>query len=131
DAGIELSLYVILGIGGKSRTLFHARETAKVLNQIDPDFIRLRTFVPKINTPLLEEVQNQSFKMLGPHEVLHETARLIKNLQVSSCLTSDHYTNYINLEGRLPEAKNRLLDEIHAALRKNEKSFRPFFVGTQ
>jgi hypothetical protein len=62
---------------------------------------------------------------------LHETARLIKNLQVSSCLTSDHYTNYINLEGRLPEAKNRLLDEIHAALRKNEKSFRPFFVGTQ
>jgi radical SAM superfamily enzyme YgiQ (UPF0313 family) len=131
DAGIELSLYVILGIGGKSRTLFHARETAKVLNQIDPDFIRLRTFVPKINTPLLEEVQNQSFKMLGPHEVLHETSRLIKNLQVSSCLTSDHYTNYINLEGRLPEAKNRLLDEIHAALRKNEKSFRPFFVGTQ
>ncbi|MGD9107045.1 MAG: radical SAM protein, partial [Desulfobacterales bacterium] len=54
DAGIELSLYVILGIGGKSRTLFHARETAKVLNQIDPDFIRLRTFVPKINTPLLQ-----------------------------------------------------------------------------
>jgi len=123
DAGIELSLYVILGIGGKNRTVFHARETA--------DFIRLRTFVPKINTPLLEEVQNQSFNMLGPHEVLHETALLIKNIQVSSYVTSDHYTNYINLEGRLPEAKNRLLDKIHASLRKDEKSFRPFFIGTQ
>ena len=130
DAGIELSLYVILGIGGKNRTISHARETAKVLNQIEPDFIRLRTFVPKINTPLLEEVQSQSFKMLGPHEVLHETALLIKNIQVSSYLTSDHYTNYINLEGRLPDAKNRLLDKIHAALRKDEKSFRSFFIGT-
>ena len=130
DAGIELSLYVILGIGGKRRTISHARETAKVLNQIEPDFIRLRTFVPKINTPLLEEVQNQSFKMLSPHEVLQETALLIKNIQVSSYLTSDHYTNYINLEGRLPEAKSRLLDEIDAALRRDEKSFRPFFIGT-
>jgi len=130
DAGIELSLYVILGIGGKRRTISHARETAKVLNQIEPDFIRLRTFVPKINTPLLEEVQNQSFKMLSPHEVLQETALLIKNIQVLSYLTSDHYTNYINLEGRLPEAKSRLLDEIDAALRRDEKSFRPFFIGT-
>jgi radical SAM superfamily enzyme YgiQ (UPF0313 family) len=130
DAGIELSLYVILGIGGKHRTRSHARDTAKVLNQIEPDFIRLRTFVPKINTPLLEEVQNQSFKMLGPHEVLHETALLIKNIQVSSYVTSDHYTNYINLEGRLPQAKIRLLDEIDAALTRDEKSFRPFFIGT-
>ena len=130
DAGIELSLYVILGIGGKKRTVSHARETAKALNQIEPDFIRLRTFVPKINTPLLEEVQNQSFKMLGPHEVLHETARLIKNIQVSSYVMSDHYTNYINLEGSLPQAKSRLLDEIDAALRKDEKSFRSFFIGT-
>jgi radical SAM superfamily enzyme YgiQ (UPF0313 family) len=131
DAGIELSLYVILGIGGKNRTISHAMETATVLNQIEPDFIRLRTFIPKINTPLLEEIQCQSFKMLGPHEVLRETALLIKNIQVSSYLTSDHYTNYINLEGRLPEAKNMLLDKIHAALRKDEKSFRPFFIGTQ
>jgi radical SAM superfamily enzyme YgiQ (UPF0313 family) len=130
DAGIELSLYVILGIGGKNRTVSHAGETAKVLNQIEPDFIRLRTFVPKINTPLLEEVRNQSFNMLGPHEVLHETALLIKNIRVSSYVTSDHYTNYINLEGRLPEAKSRLLDEIDAALRRDEKSFRPFFIGT-
>ncbi|MBW2087546.1 MAG: hypothetical protein JRI37_00920 [Deltaproteobacteria bacterium] len=125
-----LSLYVILGIGGKHRTRSHARDTAKVLNQIEPDFIRLRTFVPKINTPLLEEVQNQSFKMLGPHEVLYETALLIKNIQVSSYVTSDHYTNYINLEGRLPQAKIRFLDEIDAALTRDEKSFRPFFIGT-
>jgi radical SAM superfamily enzyme YgiQ (UPF0313 family) len=131
EAGIELSLYVVLGIGGKDRTDAHARETARVLNEIVPDFIRLRTFVPKINTPLLAEVQTGTFQMLSPHEVLQETALLIKELHATSYLTSDHYTNYINLEGKLPEEKNRLLDKISMALKQDETSFRPFFIGTE
>jgi radical SAM superfamily enzyme YgiQ (UPF0313 family) len=131
DAGMELSLYVILGIGGQDRTVSHARQTAGVLNRIEPDFIRLRTFVPKIDTPLLADIQNGSFKMLGPHGILRETALLIGDLEVSSCLTSDHYTNYINLEGRLPREKTRILKQIRAALKKDEQSFRPFFIGTQ
>lgn len=131
DAGIELSEYVILGIGGKDRTMSHAKQTARVLNQIEPDFIRLRTFVPKINTPLLDEVRNGAFKMLGPHEVLQETALLIKDIQALSYLTSDHYTNYINLEGKLPEEKTGFLEKIDAALKRDEQSFRPFFIGTE
>jgi len=131
EAGMELSLYVVLGIGGRDRTDSHARETAKVLNEIVPDFIRLRTFVPKINTPLLMEIQDGSFQMLSPHEVLQETALLIKELQASSYLTSDHYTNYINLEEKLPEGKKGLLDKITIALKQNEASFRPFFIGTE
>jgi radical SAM superfamily enzyme YgiQ (UPF0313 family) len=130
-AGMELSLYVILGIGGQDRTLSHAQQTAVVLNEIKPDFIRLRTFVPKINTPLLADIQNGSFKMLGPHGVLRETALLIENLDGPSYLTSDHYTNYINLDGRLPRDKPRILREIHAALERDEQSFRPFFIGNQ
>jgi len=129
EAGIELSLYVILGIGGKERTRSHALETARVLNDISPDFIRLRTFVPKINTPLLSDVKNDRFKMLGPHEVLKEIRLLIKNLNATSYLTSDHYTNYINLEGQLPEEKTKFLDQIDYALKRDEKSFREFFVG--
>jgi radical SAM superfamily enzyme YgiQ (UPF0313 family) len=131
EAGIELSLYVIMGIGGRERTVFHAKETAMVLNAIDPQFIRIRTLVPKIDTPLLDEVQKGSFKMLGPHGILRETEMLIRELKVSSYLASDHYTNYINLEGRLPEEKTRLLDEIRTALERAEKTYRPFFIGTQ
>jgi len=130
DAGIELSLYVILGIGGKERTKFHTKETARVLNKIAPDFIRLRTFVPKINTPILDDVQNGTFQMLGPREVLEETLSLIKDIRVSSYVTSDHYTNYINVDGRLPDEKERLLNEIKMSLKKDEKSFRAFFIGT-
>ena len=117
--------------GGKERTHQHAVETARVLNQISPDFIRLRTFVPKINTPLLKEVMDGTFEMLGPHEVLRETAEIIKRLDVNSYLASDHYTNYINVEGRLPDARERMLQDIETALRKTEDQFRPFFVGDQ
>ncbi len=131
EAGIQLSLYVILGIGGKERTVSHAAETARVLNAINPDFIRLRTFVPKVNTPLLEDVQSGVFQMLGPHEVLLETERLIKKLAVTSQLTSDHYTNYINLHGMLPGKKQSLLRQLEKALQRSEDTFRPFFIGNQ
>ena len=129
SAGITLSLYVILGIGGKDRSAEHAGETARVLNAISPDFIRLRTFVPKTGTPLLDQVLDGTFQMLGPHETLTETAAIIANLDVRSRLTSDHYTNYINLEGQLPDDRQRLLDEIRAALKRDESTFRPFFIG--
>ena len=130
-AGIELSLYVILGIGGRERTVEHAAETARVINEVIPDFVRLRTFVPKINTPLLEDVMAGRFEMMGPHEVLKETAALLERLTVDTVLTSDHYTNYINLHGRLPADKPRLLEEIGEALERDESAFRPFFVGNQ
>jgi len=131
EAGIELSLYVMLGIGGRVRSASHARETVKVLNEISPDFIRLRTFVPKINTPLLKEVEAGSFHMLGPHGVLLETRTLVTDLQVASWLASDHYTNYIHIEGRLPDDKCRMLQTIDNALKREENTFRPFFVGTE
>jgi hypothetical protein len=130
-AGIQLSLYVILGIGGTDRTVAHASRTAQVLNRIAPDFIRLRTFVPKIETPILKMVQSGAFEMLGPHGVLKETANLIRLLDAPSQLTSDHYTNYIDLKGRLPGCRGRLIEEIDAALKRPESDFRPFFVGDQ
>lgn len=130
-AGIQLSLYVILGIGGVAGSLAHATRTADALNRIAPDFIRLRTFVPKLNTPLLKWVESGAFQLLGPHGVLEEAARMIRLLDAPSRLTSDHYTNYINLEGRLPGCRHRLLTQIDDALKRPETDFRPFFIGDQ
>ena len=62
---------------------------------------------------------------------LKETRELVKGLQCHTHLTSDHYTNYINLSGRLPDDKERVLRELDAALMLDETRFRPFFVGTQ
>ncbi len=129
EAGMQLSLYVILGIGGRQRSGSHARETARVVNAVSPDFVRLRTFVPKINTPLLEDVRRGTFEMLGPLEVLAETAQLIAGIEAETTLTSDHYTNYINLEGRLPRDKPRLLAALREAMTWDASRFRPFFIG--
>jgi coproporphyrinogen III oxidase-like Fe-S oxidoreductase len=130
-AGIELSLYVVLGLGGVDLTTAHAEATADAFNQINPDFIRLRTFVPKINTQMLNEVESGKFKMLGPHGILDETERLVRQLDVTSYLASDHYTNYIDVHGNLPESKAKIIHQIQAARQQPESEFRPFFIGEQ
>jgi radical SAM superfamily enzyme YgiQ (UPF0313 family) len=130
-AGMELSEYVILGLGGVERTEIHALKTAEAINEIEPDFVRLRTLVPKINTLLLHQIKKGRFQLLSPYQVLKETRLLLENLYCQTRLTSDHYTNYLDLSGNLPEDKNRLLDKIQQALAWDPDRFRPFFIGTQ
>jgi radical SAM superfamily enzyme YgiQ (UPF0313 family) len=130
-AGIEINAYVMLGIGGVEHSESHAVETARVINGMRPAVVRLRTLVPKVNTPLLEEVQAGRFQMLGPHQVLAETLALIAGISIPTLVASDHYTNYLDLAGRLPEDREYLLGKLRGALRRDESSFRPFFIGTQ
>lgn len=131
EAGIKLSEYVILGIGGKDRTKAHAIKTAQVLNAINPEFIRLRTFLPKTNTLLLHQIKKGRFQILSAHEVLRETSEIIEHLDVTSEILSDHYTNYVNVYGRMPDDKEKMLEVIDDALKKDEPLFRPIYVGTQ
>jgi radical SAM superfamily enzyme YgiQ (UPF0313 family) len=130
-AGIEINAYVILGIGGQERTGSHAQQTAQVINEMEPDVVRLRTFVPKVNTPLLEDVQAGRFQMLSPHQVLAETLTLISQITIATLVTSDHYTNYLDVAGRLPEDRGAMLGKLRQALSWDESAFRPFFIGTQ
>jgi radical SAM superfamily enzyme YgiQ (UPF0313 family) len=131
QAGMELSEYVILGLGGAERSEIHALKTAEAINAIEPDFVRLRTLVPKINTLLLHQIKKGRFQLLSPYEVLKETRLLLENLHCQTRLSSDHYTNYLDLSGILPDDKNRLLGEIDRALSWEPGRFRPFFIGAQ
>ena len=130
-ANIELSEYIVLGLGGKKRTKEHIIETVDALNKINPDFIRIRTFLPKINTPILEEIESGEFQILSPHEVIKETYELIKNLEVNSKVFSDHYTNYIYVNGKLPEDREAMLHLIKSELKRGKSSFRKTYIGTQ
>ncbi|MGD8716664.1 MAG: radical SAM protein [Desulfobacterales bacterium] len=131
QAGMQLSEYVILGLGGTERSIEHALKTAEAINEIEPDFVRLRTLVPKINTPLLHQINKGWFQLLSPHQVLQETRLLIEKLSISTFLTSDHYTNYLNLSGKLPEDKERLIEALNLSLTWDPSRFRPDFIGTQ
>lgn len=71
-AGFELSEYWMPGLGGKTMAEQHAKNTARVLNEINPDFVRTRRFIPRKATPLYEEWKKGEFKLLSSHEELRE-----------------------------------------------------------
>ncbi len=131
EAGIELNAYVMIGIGGREGSGAQARHTAALVNEAPPDVLRLRTFVPKVNTPLLAEVLAGRFAMQSPHQALAETAALIAGITAPVRVESDHYTNYVNVAGDLPRDRDRMLAYLEEARRRPESDFRPFFIGTE
>jgi radical SAM superfamily enzyme YgiQ (UPF0313 family) len=116
EAGFEVSLYVLAGIGGEEKWQQHAGGTAAVLNQVDPHFIRIRTYVPTPHSPLWDKVQNGSFQLASPETILREQRRLVGLLQVTSQYLSDHISNYVPVYGRLPDDKPSMLQTIDKAL---------------
>ena len=131
EAGIELNAYVILGIGGQEGTEAHARDTADLVNEAPPQVLRLRTFVPKVNTPLLADVRAGRFHMLSPHQVLAETGTLLQGITAAVRVESDHYTNYLNVAGNLPKDRKTMMGVLEKALKRPESDFRPFFIGRE
>lgn len=129
-AGIQISDYYLVGIGGPERTEEHAVNSARVLSSFSPDFIRLRTFVPVPGSPLYEDYQQGKFKLLKPHAALSETRMLIENLNCkNSILLSDHISNYWDVHGLLPKDRQAMLNEIDEALKIPETQFRPPYLS--
>jgi radical SAM superfamily enzyme YgiQ (UPF0313 family) len=131
EAGIELTWYVLLGLGGPELSDDHARASAAAINRAAPPIIRLRTLVPKINTLLLHQIRRGRFSLCSPHDILNEILILLENIALETEVFSDHYTNYLNVAGRLPADRERLLAQVRDALARPESSFRGYFVGRE
>ena len=93
-AGFQLSEYWMPGLGGKNLWENHARNTARVLNAINPHYIRSRPFHPWPGTPLNEAVESGRFQMLSPTEQLLELKMTMEALDVTSKVCFDHAANY-------------------------------------
>jgi len=112
-SGISLCEYVLLGLGGKKMWREHATQTAKVLSQIDPDFIRVRTLTIKQGMPLYDEVKNGNFIRATDEEIVEEEKLLVEHLDCHSYFVSDHITNLLQeIEGQLPQDKEKMLATI-------------------
>lgn len=113
-AGIELSEYFMPGLGGRSLSHENALETADALNQINPDFIRLRTLALANGAPLTEEYLNGEFDKMGEVETAKEILLLLENLEgISSRVRSDHVLNlFPEIDGSLPDDKERLMQPL-------------------
>ena len=114
ESGISLSEYVMPGLGGKRWWREHAVETARVLNQIDPDFIRLRTLYVRKNMPLFSKVESGEFIRLSDDEVVSEIRLFIATLDgIHSTVISDHILNLLEeVQGKLPEDKEKMIGVI-------------------
>jgi hypothetical protein len=127
-AGLELCFYVLCGIGGEKLWQQHADGTAEVINQVNPDFIRLRTISLVSNAPLFKCWEDGKFDMISPLSRLKETRRLITKIEGSDCeLASDHLTNYLwgtegivyhGVDGYLPRDKEKMIKILDEAIKK-------------
>jgi len=114
EAGMELSEYVMPGLGGQDMWKEHAIETAKVLNEINPHFIRLRSLRVPSRAPLYEKLRKGEFKMQSDDMIVEEIRLFIETLDgISSYITSDHIMNLLeDISGKLPEDKEKMLNVI-------------------
>ena len=117
NAGIDLWGIILIGLGGKPLSMEIARETAKIINEMQPNHLSAMNYTPVEGTKLGNQALRGEFQVLGAKESLMETAELIRNLEVSGMhFTSDHASNYLPLKGTLNEDRDKLLRLIDGAI---------------
>ncbi len=128
ESGIELSITIISGLGGNEDSMEHARESAKIINEIRPHYVGVLTLLVENGTPIYEDVQSGKFELLTPREVLMETKEMIKNINVENCIfRSNHASNYISLKGTLSKDKDLILSQIEEGLQIVNLEEKEFF----
>jgi radical SAM superfamily enzyme YgiQ (UPF0313 family) len=131
-AGFQLSEYWMPDLGGRERWRQHAENTARVLNEINPHYIRSRPFVPRPGTEIFEDYEHGRLHISSPHERLQELQVMIENLDVTSRVCFDHNMNsWMNKQGGLlfsldydgykfPDEKSHVLELIREGLSVDE-----------
>jgi hypothetical protein len=130
-AGIELSEYYMPGLGGKEYWQENALETADALNQINPDFIRIRTLAVQRWSLLHKDYEEGVFTRTNDTDVVNELLLFVEHLNgISSAVRSDHILNLIpELEGKLPEEKEKMLTALRWYLALPDEDKLLFRVG--
>jgi histone acetyltransferase (RNA polymerase elongator complex component) len=123
EAGISLSEYWMPGLGGKALWQEQALETSRVLNAINPDYIRVRSLRVPTRIPLYQLVMDGTFQPLTDDETVEEIRLLIDHLEgITSTITSDHIMNLLeDISGTLPRDKGKMLAGLDAYLHLSEK----------
>lgn len=117
EAGMDLWGIVLIGLGGKERSMDNARATASLVNEMRPQHLSAMNYTPVEGTKLGNQALRGEFHVLSPAESLEETAELIRGLNVTGMhFTSDHASNYLPLKGTLCEDREKLLRLIEGAL---------------
>ncbi len=113
-AGIKLSTMILSGLGGSAQIEEHALESARVISEVNPDYLSLLTLMSREGTPLYEDVQNGKFKLDSQVEVLRETILFIENLHLNDTVFRvSHPSNLISVAGTLNQDKQSILNSLY------------------
>lgn len=129
-AGMKISVIVLLGAGGVERTEAHALETARLVTEMDPDFLSALTLTVLPGTPHERMVQRGLFELPSIPGLLRELRTIVAESNPTGAIfRTNHASNYLSLEGRLPRDRDRIVAALDAALR-GEVPLRPeYFRG--
>ena len=117
QAGIKLSLTVLLGIAGRERSHIHARETGRVLSLIDPEYVGALSLMLVPGSPLAAAHERGEFPLLSSREMLEELSLMIAATELSDgFFHANHASNYLPIKARLPRDKEATLRLIGQAL---------------
>ena len=130
EAGILTSVTVILGLGGVQGSRKHALETARVLTEMDPDYVGALTLTLVPGTPLYQEWEQGTFSLISPLRSLEELKLMVENSRFTDCFFSSmHASNYFSVRGALPREKEKLLAQLeHVTARGDPSLLRPEFT---
>jgi len=130
EAGITLSVTVLLGLGGIEHGHQHALATAKILSDIDPDFASALTLMVVPGTPLYADMEAGRFQLPTPFQLLEELGVIVAHSHLSQCyFTSNHASNYLPIKARLPRDKEAVVNLIHQVVSSEDASrLRPEFL---
>lgn len=127
-AGIQLSITVLLGLGGRNRSQVHAEETGRVLSAIDPEYAGALSLMLIPGTPLYEDYEAGRFELPGATEMLSELRTMFAHTDLSNGLFhANHASNYLPVRAKLPEDKEKTIQLIDAAL-EGKVSLKPEFL---
>ena len=129
-AGMTLSVTVLLGIGGKAKSMEHALDTARVLTKMDPDYVGALTVMVVPGTVLHEEQISGRFKLPDKFGFLEELGVMVANSDFTNCFfTSNHASNYLPIRARMPQEKDDTVELIqHVIKSSNKKMLRPEYL---
>ena len=130
DAGILLSVTVLLGLGGVERSKIHAEETGKFLSRIKPDYAGALSVIVVPGTVLADEIKKGTFVVPDPYMLLEELYIMIENTHVDhTYFASNHASNYLPVKAWLPDEKEKTLKAIKHVLSERDPSMlRPEFM---
>jgi len=121
EAGIVLSVTVILGLGGVEGSRAHAEDTGKVLSEMDPDFVGALSLMVVPGTPIEREIESGRLILPSPFGLIEELQIMIENCHFKNCLfASNHASNYLPVRIRMPEEKEEALKRIREVLRRKD-----------